>query len=164
MPMHACSPCCIELTFCQRQQEAEAFLMFCVFYLILFLCCFMKARGAAESIVATVALMAESGLPCYGRGRPLANLRRRFRLDLPDPAAAAFMRATIADAYDKVRWPPSCLCTVTCLLSPDVDIARLLTSAAGTCWIWSEANGGTGLRLSVWTSDCKTITEDTDSW
>jgi phosphatidylinositol 4-kinase len=31
----------------------------------------------------------------------VANLRQRFRLDLNDAQAAAFMRQTIADAYDK---------------------------------------------------------------
>ena len=62
----------------------------------------MQARGVAEGIIAAVALMKDSGLPCFGRGRPVENLRRRFRLDLNDAQAAAFMRATIADAYDKV--------------------------------------------------------------
>lgn len=56
----------------------------------------------AGGIIATVALMAESGLPCYGRGAPVDNLRKRFRLDLTDAQAADFMRQTIADAYDKV--------------------------------------------------------------
>ncbi|KAK9849792.1 hypothetical protein WJX84_000135 [Apatococcus fuscideae] len=62
---------------------------------------FLVARGVAEGIIAAVALMKDSGLPCFGRGRPVENLRRRFRLDLNDAQAAAFMRATIADAYDK---------------------------------------------------------------
>lgn len=62
----------------------------------------VQARGVAEGIIATVALMAESGLPCYGRGRPVENLRKRFHLEMSDSQAAAFMRATIRDAYDKV--------------------------------------------------------------
>ena len=62
-----------------------------------------QARGVAGGVIATVALMAESGLPCYGRGAPVENLRKRFRLDLTDAQAADFMRQTIADAYDKVR-------------------------------------------------------------
>ncbi len=61
----------------------------------------------AEGIIATVALMAESGLPCYGRGRPVENLRKRFHLEMSDSQAAAFMRATIRDAYDKVRCCPT---------------------------------------------------------
>jgi len=60
-----------------------------------------QARTVAEPIIATVALMAESGLPCFGRGQPLANLRRRFHLELSDAQAAGWMRATINDAYDK---------------------------------------------------------------
>ena len=55
----------------------------------------------AEPIIATVALMAESGLPCFSRGQPIENLRKRFRLDLNDAQAAAFMRDTITDSYDK---------------------------------------------------------------
>lgn len=55
----------------------------------------------AEPIIATVALMAESGLPCFGHGKPLPNLRKRFHLEMTELQAAAFMRATIADAYQK---------------------------------------------------------------
>lgn len=62
----------------------------------------MQARGVAEGIIAAVSLMKDSGLPCFGRGRPVENLRKRFHLDLSDAQAATFMRATIADAYDKV--------------------------------------------------------------
>ena len=62
----------------------------------------MQARTVAEGIIASVALMASSGLPCYGRGAPVDNLRRRFHLEMSDKQAAAFMRATINDAYDKV--------------------------------------------------------------
>ncbi len=56
----------------------------------------------AEGIVATVALMQESRLPCFGRGAPIPNLRKRFHLDMTEAKAAAFMRSTILDAYDKV--------------------------------------------------------------
>jgi phosphatidylinositol 4-kinase A len=55
----------------------------------------------AEPIIAVVALMAESGLPCYGRGQPVANLRNRFRLDLSERVAAQLMRDMINDAYQK---------------------------------------------------------------
>ena len=47
--------------------------------------------------------MSESGLPCYGRGHPIANLKKRFHLEMSDAQAAAFMQKTINDAYDKVR-------------------------------------------------------------
>lgn len=39
---------------------------------------YLVARTVAEPIIATVALMAESGLPCYGRGAPVENLRKRW--------------------------------------------------------------------------------------
>lgn len=63
---------------------------------------YLVARTVAEPIIATVALMADSGLPCFGRGAPVANLRHRFRLDLSERQAAQFMRDMIAEAYD--RW------------------------------------------------------------
>lgn len=63
----------------------------------------MQARTVAEGIIATVALMSASGLPCFGRGAPLRNLRDRFHLELSEREAAAFFRRTILDAYDKVR-------------------------------------------------------------
>ncbi|KAA6416579.1 MAG: phosphatidylinositol 4-kinase alpha-like, partial [Trebouxia sp. A1-2] len=62
---------------------------------------FLAARSVAEGIVATVALMQESRLPCFGRGAPIPNLRKRFHLDMTEAKAAAFMRSTILDAYDK---------------------------------------------------------------
>ena len=64
--------------------------------------CVMQARASAEGIIAAVSLMAKSGLPCYGRGQPLDNLKKRFHLEMNDAQAAAFMRKTIHDAYDKV--------------------------------------------------------------
>lgn len=62
----------------------------------------LQARSVAEGILATVALMQDSGLPCFGRGQPLPNLRKRFHLEMTEAKAAAFMRSTILDAYDKV--------------------------------------------------------------
>ena len=59
------------------------------------------ARTIAEPIIATVSLMAESGLPCFGRGAPVENLRRRFHLEMNEGQAAEFMRGTIEDAYQK---------------------------------------------------------------
>lgn len=64
---------------------------------------FSQARSVAEGILATVALMQDSRLPCFGRGAPVPNLRKRFHLDMTEAKAAAFMRSTILDAYDKVR-------------------------------------------------------------
>jgi len=45
--------------------------------------------------------MADSGLPCFGRGHPVANLRARFHPEMSDAQAAAFMRGVVRDAYDK---------------------------------------------------------------
>lgn len=64
--------------------------------------CFSQARSVAEGILAAVALMQDSRLPCFGRGAPIPNLRKRFHLDMTEAKAAAFMRSTILDAYDKV--------------------------------------------------------------
>lgn len=64
--------------------------------------CVAQARSVAEGILATVALMQDSRLPCFGRGAPIPNLRKRFHLDMTEAKAAAFMRSTILDAYDKV--------------------------------------------------------------
>ena len=69
-------------------------------------CCGSQARGIACGIIATVSLMSKSGLPCYGRGHPLENLKKRFHLEMSDSQAAAFMRKLVHDAYDKVL---SCL-------------------------------------------------------
>lgn len=65
--------------------------------------CGLQARGVAEGIIATVSLMSKSGLPCYGRGHPLENLKKRFHLEMSDSQAADFMRKTVHDAYDKVH-------------------------------------------------------------
>jgi hypothetical protein len=51
-------------------------------------CQLQQARGVADGIMATVELMAASGLPCFGRGKPVENLRGRFRLDLTDAQVA----------------------------------------------------------------------------
>lgn len=60
-----------------------------------------QARTMAEPIIATVALMAESGLPCFSYGRPLANLRKRFHLEMTEVQASSYMRNQITDSYDK---------------------------------------------------------------
>lgn len=47
-------------------------------------CLLPQARTVAEPIIATVSLMAGSGLPCFSRGAPVANLRNRFHLEMND--------------------------------------------------------------------------------
>lgn len=48
----------------------------------------------------TVELMADSGLPCFGRGTPITNMRRRFNLNLTECQAAQFMQQRVRHAYD----------------------------------------------------------------
>ena len=40
-------------------------------------------------------------LPCFGYGKPLEALRARFRLELTDAQAAAYMKQLILSSYDK---------------------------------------------------------------
>ena len=60
----------------------------------------LQARSQAEGIIATVELMAQSGLPCFGRGAPVANLRSRLHLELTPAEAAAHMQDVVRRAYD----------------------------------------------------------------
>ncbi|EFN54838.1 hypothetical protein CHLNCDRAFT_134867 [Chlorella variabilis] len=62
---------------------------------------FLAARSVAESVVATVAMMAPSQLPCFGYGKPVDSLRARFKLELSDAQAAAYMKGLVLRAYDK---------------------------------------------------------------
>eukprot|EP00889_Picochlorum_renovo_P003554 jgi/Picre1/30584/NNA_005946.t1 len=62
---------------------------------------YLAARTMADSIVATVAMMLPSKLPCFSRGDPIESLRERFHLEMTDQQAAEFMKSLINDAYDK---------------------------------------------------------------
>ena len=62
---------------------------------------YLAARVHAEAIISTVNLMADSGLPCFGRGNPMGNLRKRMHLEMTEREAANFMIATCEDAYYK---------------------------------------------------------------
>lgn len=62
----------------------------------------MQARSSAESIVATVAMMASSHLPCFRGPKTAVELRHRFRLDLGEKEAAAHMDGLVEAAYG--RW------------------------------------------------------------
>jgi phosphatidylinositol 4-kinase A len=62
---------------------------------------YLAVRSAADTVVATVAIMERSGLPCFGFGAPVENLRQRFHEEMDDLQAAAFMQRLIQDAYDK---------------------------------------------------------------
>ncbi len=52
--------------------------------------------------MASVTMMADSGLPCFGYKEPLKSLEARFHMEMTDVEAARFMRETVDDAYDKV--------------------------------------------------------------
>lgn len=62
---------------------------------------YLVARSCAESIIASVAMMEPSELPCF-RQDSLPNLRDRFKLALNNAEAAQHMRSLIDHAYD--RW------------------------------------------------------------
>ncbi|CAG9463127.1 unnamed protein product [Pedinophyceae sp. YPF-701] len=64
---------------------------------------FLVARSLAREIMSVVGLMEHSGLPCFGYGKPLPNLMRRFKLELTDREAADHMLATVKDSYDNWR-------------------------------------------------------------
>lgn len=54
-----------------------------------------------HSIITTVLLMVDSGLPCFSRGDPIGRLRKRFHPEMTEREAANFMIKTCMDAYDK---------------------------------------------------------------
>ncbi|KDD72577.1 hypothetical protein H632_c3172p0 [Helicosporidium sp. ATCC 50920] len=62
---------------------------------------FLAARHSAAHVVAAVAMMETSGLPCFSRGRSVQLLRQRFVPHLSDALAAQHMLRLIEQAYDK---------------------------------------------------------------
>lgn len=62
---------------------------------------YLAARNHMDGIVNTVLLMMDSGLPCFSRGDPIGNLRKRFHPEMSEREAANFMMKTCADAYNK---------------------------------------------------------------
>ena len=62
---------------------------------------YLVSRTAADSLIATVAMMEKSGLPCFGYRSPVVNLRERFHLEMTHAEAATWMKQLISDAYDK---------------------------------------------------------------
>ena len=61
---------------------------------------FLAARTVAKDVLAVATLMADSGLPCFGRGKALENLEARFLLEKSPAEAAAFMRGAVDAAYN----------------------------------------------------------------
>lgn len=62
---------------------------------------YLAARKHMDSIIITVMLMVDSGLPCFSRGDPIGNLRKRFHPEMSEREAANFMIKTCEDAYNK---------------------------------------------------------------
>ncbi|PWA36786.1 phosphatidylinositol Kinase, Armadillo-type fold protein [Artemisia annua] len=62
---------------------------------------YLCARRHMNGIINTVLMMVESGLPCFSRGEPIANLRKRFRPEMSEREAANHMIHICADAYNK---------------------------------------------------------------
>eukprot|EP00250_Pteridium_aquilinum_P018106 c23946_g1_i1 orf=664-6876(+) len=62
---------------------------------------YLAARQHMDGIINTVLLMVDSGLPCFSRGDPIGNLRKRFHPQMSEREAANFMIKTCADAYNK---------------------------------------------------------------
>ncbi|KAF9414220.1 phosphatidylinositol-4- kinase, partial [Podila epigama] len=59
---------------------------------------YLASRPYAEQICQMVALMLESGLPCF-RGQTIKRLRSRFQLDRSERAAAEFMVERVDESY-----------------------------------------------------------------
>ncbi|XP_042500732.1 phosphatidylinositol 4-kinase alpha 1-like [Macadamia integrifolia] len=62
---------------------------------------YLAARRHKDGIINTVLMMVDSGLPCFSRGDPIGNLRKRFHPEMSEREAANFMIKTCADAYNK---------------------------------------------------------------
>ncbi|KAG8062307.1 hypothetical protein GUJ93_ZPchr0003g16800 [Zizania palustris] len=62
---------------------------------------YLAGRRHMNGIITTVQLMVDSGLPCFSRGEPIGNLRKRFHPEMNEREAANFMVRTCADAYNK---------------------------------------------------------------
>ncbi|XVF01443.1 hypothetical protein REPUB_Repub04eG0089700 [Reevesia pubescens] len=62
---------------------------------------YLAARRYMNGIINTVLLMLDSGLPCFSRGDPIGNLRKRFHPEMSEREAANFMRNVCTDAYNK---------------------------------------------------------------
>ncbi|KAL7118815.1 hypothetical protein ACP275_02G024800 [Erythranthe tilingii] len=62
---------------------------------------YLAARRYMDGIINTVSLMMDSGLPCFSRGDPIGNLRKRFHPEMSEREAANFMIRTCTDAYNK---------------------------------------------------------------
>ncbi|KAK8562793.1 hypothetical protein V6N12_010863 [Hibiscus sabdariffa] len=62
---------------------------------------YLASRQYMNGIINTVLLMLDSGLPCFSRGDPIGNLRKRFHPEMSEREAANFMKSVCVDAYNK---------------------------------------------------------------
>ncbi|XP_039035468.1 phosphatidylinositol 4-kinase alpha 1-like [Hibiscus syriacus] len=62
---------------------------------------YLASRRYMNGIINTVMLMLDSGLPCFSRGDPIGNLRKRFHPEMTEREAANFMKSVCVDAYNK---------------------------------------------------------------
>ncbi|EGD73415.1 Pik4ca protein [Salpingoeca rosetta] len=65
--------------------------------------CYLAVRPYHDQIVGLVALMLDTGLPCFRTDRILESLRNRFQPNKTDAEAAAFMRHRINSCYLNTR-------------------------------------------------------------
>ncbi|KAJ2888022.1 phosphatidylinositol-4- kinase [Coemansia asiatica] len=79
--------------------EAQPYRMFCE----LCIKAYLASRPYAERIISVVALMLESGLPCFKGETTLSKLRNRFQLEKTERDAAQFMADRICDSYENRR-------------------------------------------------------------
>jgi len=63
---------------------------------------YLAVRPYAEEIMQLVALMLDSGLPCF-RGQTMERMRQRFQLDLSDRQAANFAVERIKESHQNTR-------------------------------------------------------------
>ncbi|CAL5387480.1 unnamed protein product [Camellia sinensis] len=62
---------------------------------------YLAARRYMDGIITTVLLMIDSGLPCFSRGDPIGNLRKRLHPEMSEREAANYMIRKCTDAYNK---------------------------------------------------------------
>ncbi|KAG5577024.1 hypothetical protein H5410_057158 [Solanum commersonii] len=62
---------------------------------------YLAARRYMDGIINTVLMMLDSGLPCFSRGDPIGNLRKRFHPEMSEREAANYMIRACSDAYNK---------------------------------------------------------------
>ncbi|KAJ1936376.1 phosphatidylinositol-4- kinase [Linderina macrospora] len=79
--------------------EAQPYKLFCELCIKAYLAC----RPYAETIIQIVALMMDSGLPCFKGETTLTKLRGRFQLERTEREAAQFMADRIADSFENKR-------------------------------------------------------------